>query len=108
MRSAASCAALMIAIAALATPALAFDVQNGGGAPASGGSANLAPDASSGVSLDMDLKAQLGLSDTPSKTSLGSGMKFGSGGIFSGAANTSSMGYDERPWVAPRRPAGRD
>jgi len=100
----------MFAIAAMATPALAFDVQNGGGAPASGGSANLAPDASSGVSLDMDLKAQLGLSDSASKSSLspGSGMKFGSGGIFSGAANTSSMGFDERPWVAPRRPAGRD
>jgi hypothetical protein len=110
MRSAATIAALL-ALAVLGSPALAFDVQNGGGAPA-GGSANLASDvAAPGVSLDMDLKAQLGLSDEKTKSSLDgkSGLQFG-GGVFSGSSsvNTSTMSYDERPWVAPRVPAGRD
>lgn len=103
---------VLLAVAALASPALAFDVQNGGGAPASG-SANLAPGAASqaGVSLDMDLRTQLGLPEDKTKSSpvSKSGLQFG-GGVFSGSssANTSSMGYDESPWVAPRRPAGRD
>lgn len=112
MRSAATIAVLL-AVAMLATPALAFDVQNGGGAPASGGSANLAPDAASsaGVSLDMDLRAQLGLPEDKTKglPETKSGLQFG-GGVFSGAGNvnTTTMGYDESPWVAPRKPAGRE
>lgn len=112
MRSAPTFAAVLLAIAAIAPSALAFDVQNGGGVPASDGSANLAPGMSEpGVSLDMDLKAQLGLSDEKTKSSMPtkSGLQFG-GGVFSGsrAINTTTMGYDESPWVAPRRPAGRD
>lgn len=110
MRTASTYAAVLLAITTLASPVLAFDVQNGGGAPA-GGSANLAPDVSApGVSLDMDLRAQLGLPEEKTKSSLTpkSGLSFG-GGVFSGGAvNTSTMGYDESPWVAARRPAGRD
>jgi hypothetical protein len=110
MRSAAKVAAVLLAIA-LGTPASAFDVQNSGGTPGSTGSANLAPDAAAGVSLDTDLKAQLGLSDEKTKNSLDgkSGLQFG-GGVFSGSGqlNTTTMGYDESPWVAPRKPAGRD
>jgi hypothetical protein len=109
MRSATKFAAVLLAVT-LATPALAFDVQNSGPS-AGGGSANLAPDAAAGVSLDTDLKAQLGLSDEKNKNSLDgkSGLQFG-GGVFSGSGqlNTTTMGYDESPWVAPRRPAGRD
>lgn len=109
MRSA-STFAVLLAFAMLATPALAFDVQNGGGT--SGSSANLAPDAAApGVSLDMDLRQQLGLGeDKTAGMGSKSGLQFG-GGVFSGsgsAVNTTTMGYDERPWVAPRRPAGRD
>ena len=97
--------------AIIAAPRSARPGVAGGGAPASG-SANLAPDASApGVSLDMDLRAQLGLPEEKTKSSLTpkSGLSFG-GGVFSGSANvnTSTMGYDESPWVAPRRPAGRD
>jgi len=110
MRSASTFAAVLLAIVTLASPALAFDVQNGGGT--TGGSANLAPDASApGVSLDMDLRAQLGLPEEKTKSSLEpkSGLQFG-GGVYSGSGriNTTTMGYDESPWVAPRRPAGRD
>jgi hypothetical protein len=111
MRSAATIAALL-AFAVLGSPALAFDIQNGGGASGNG-SANLAtdPEASAGVSLDMDLRAQLGLPDdkTKSTTETKSGLQFG-GGVFSGSGsmNSSTMSYDERPWVAPRVPAGRD
>lgn len=89
--------------------ALAFDVQNGGGQP--GGSANLAPGATAvpGVSLDDDLRAQLGLADNKAAAASKSGLQFG-GGVFSGSASTNptSMGYDERPWVAPRSRPGRD
>lgn len=111
MRSAPTFAAVLLALTTLASPVLAFDVQNGGGAPA-GGSANLAPDvAAPGVSLDMDLRAQLGLPEEKTKSSLTpkSGLSFG-GGVFSGSSNlnTTTMGYDESPWVAPRKPAGRD
>lgn len=102
----------LLAVAMLAAPALAFDVQTGGGA-STGGAANLAPDAASsaGVSLDMDLRAQLGLPEdkTKSMPASKSGLSFG-GGVFSGSGriDTSSMGYDESPWVAPRRPPGHD
>lgn len=111
MRFASTFAAALLAVTTLASPVLAFDVQNGGGAPA-GSSANLAPDASAaGVSLDMDLKAQLGISDENTKSSLlpKSGLSFG-GGVFNGSssANQTTLGYDDSPWVAPRRPAGRD
>lgn len=111
MRSASTFATVLLAITTLAGPALAFDVQNSSGSSA-GGSANLAPDASApGVSLDMDLRAQLGLPEEKTKSSLEpkSGLQFG-GGVFSGSGriNTSTMGYDESPWVAPRKPAGRD
>ena len=110
MRSASTIAAVLLAVAAVAPPALAFDVQNGGGASA-GGAANLAPDvAAPGVSLDTDLRAQLGLPEDKTKSmETKSGLQFG-GSVFSGsgAVNTSTMGYDESPWVAPRRPAGRD
>jgi hypothetical protein len=112
MRSVAMLAAVL-AVSVLAVPALAFDVQNGG---ASGtGGANLAPDvgvATPGVSIDTDLKAQLGLPDdrTTAGTATKSGLQFG-GGVFTGGGsgfNTTTMGYDERPWVAPRTRPGRD
>ena len=63
MRSAPISTAALLAFFVLAAPAMAFDVQNGGGQ--GGGTANLAPEASSvpGVSLDQDLRAQLGLAD---------------------------------------------
>jgi len=101
----------VLALVMLASPALAFDVQNGGGDPALG-SANLASEASvPGVSLDMDLRAQLGLPEEKTKNSLStkSGLQFGAG-VFSGAAaaNPTALGYDESPWIAPRRPPGRD
>ena len=112
MRSASTLGAALLAVALLAAPAFAFDIQNGGGGPASG-SANLAPDASSvpGVSLDTDLRAQLGLADDKAAAGMGrSGLQFG-GGVFTGSGaplNTSTMGFDERPWVVPRTRAGRD
>ena len=101
-----------LALAMLAAPALAFDVQNGG---ASGnGSAHLAPDLgadAAGVSLDTDLRAQLGLPDDKTKSSsLGtlskSGLQFGVSGGGSMGSNMTTMGYDERPWVAPRSRPG--
>ncbi len=63
MRFAPISTAALLAFFVLAAPAMAFDVQNGGGQ--AGGTANLAPEASSvpGVSLDQDLRAQLGLAD---------------------------------------------
>ena len=86
---------------------LAFDVQNGGGQ--AGGTANLAPDASEvpGVSLDHDLRAQLGLADDKAAAAAKSGLQFG-GGVSSGGGmrNPTSMGYDESPWVAPRQRPG--
>jgi hypothetical protein len=108
MRFAPTPAAVLLAFLMLAPPALAFDVQNGGGQP--GGSANLAPDASAvpGVSLDHDLRAQLGLADDKAAAAAKSGLQFG-GGVFSGGAgarNPTSMGYDESPWVAPRQRPG--
>ena len=53
MRLAPTLTALLLAVS-LASPAVAFDVQHGGGAPASGGTANLTPDGTSvpGVSID--------------------------------------------------------
>jgi hypothetical protein len=100
-------AALVACVAVGPNVALAFDVQNGGGQ--AGGSANLAPEASSvpGVSLDDDLRAQLGLANDKADAAAKSGLQFG-GGVFSGGAvtNPSSMSYDERPWVAPRAKPG--
>ncbi len=101
-------AAALLAFFMLATPVLAFDVQNGGGQ--AGGTANLAPEASSvpGVSIDQDLRAQLGLADDRKDAAAAkSGLQFG-GGMFSGGAvtNPSSLGYDESPWVAPRQKPG--
>jgi hypothetical protein len=111
MRSAPTLVAVLLAFSTLAPAALAFDVQNGGGAPASGGSANLAPEASSvpGVSIDTDLRAQLGLSEQKAAADSKSGLQFSSG-VFGGrgVANPTSLGYDESPWVAPRTRAGRD
>lgn len=110
MRSVPTLAAVL-ALSLLASPALAFDVQNGGGAPA-GSTANLAPDAAStsGVSIDTDLRAQLGLAEDKALANSKSGLQFG-GGVFTGSGapiNTTTMGYDERPWVAPRTRPGRD
>jgi hypothetical protein len=102
-------AAVLLAFLVLAPPALAFDVQNGGGQP--GGSANLAPEASEvpGVSLDHDLRAQLGLADSKAAAATKSGLQFGvSGSMGGGSMNPTSMGYDESPWVAPRQRPGRD
>ncbi len=101
-------AAALLAFVMLATPALAFDVQNGGGQ--AGGSANLAPEASAvpGVSIDQDLRAQLGLADDRKDAeATKSGLQFG-GGVFSGGAmaNPTSMGYNDSPWVAPRQKPG--
>lgn len=100
-----------LALSLLAAPALAFDVQNGG---ASGtGGANLAPDAdaaaAAGVSLDTDLRTQLGLpgnDKTTAGTATKSGLQFGITGGATGSFNTTTMGYDERPWVAPRARPG--
>ncbi|MBZ0210554.1 MAG: hypothetical protein K8F92_12980 [Hyphomicrobium sp.] len=108
MRSVPTLAAVL-AFFMLVPPALAFDVQNGGGGQA-GGSASLAPDASSvpGVSLDTDLRAQLGLAEDKAAATSKSGLQFG-GGVFTGsgsAVNSTSMSYDERPWVAPRTRPG--
>jgi hypothetical protein len=104
-------AALVACGVAASSAAVAFDVQNGGGQAA--GSVNLAPDPSSvpGVSLDDDLRAQLGLANdkasAEAKATAGSGLQF-SGGIFSGQStvNSSSMGYVDSPWVAPRAKPG--
>lgn len=112
MRLAPTFAAALLAVTTLASSALAFDVQNGGSF-SGGGGANLAPDvATPGVSIDTDLRAQLGLAEEKTKSSpltSSGGMSF-SGSVFSGNRNlnTTTMGYDESPWVAPRRPAGRD
>lgn len=100
-------AAAMALLTLAPRTALAFDVQNGGAQP--GSSANLAPGASSvpGVSLDDDLRAQLGLADDKAAAAAKSGLQFG-GGVFTGpsAGNPTSMGYDERPWIAPRARPG--
>jgi hypothetical protein len=108
MRFAPTPTAALLAFFVLATPALAFDVQNGGGQ--AGGSANLAPEASAvpGVSIDQDLRSQLGLADDRKDAAAKTGLQFG-GGVFSGGAssmNPTSMGYDESPWVAPRQKPG--
>lgn len=110
MRSAPTVAALMLAASLLASPAVAFDVQHGG-APASGGSANLAPDATSvpGVSIDTDLRAQLGLSEQKAAAESKSGLQFSTGAFgAAGMRNPTALGYDESPWIAPRSRAGRD
>ncbi|MBI1650790.1 hypothetical protein [Hyphomicrobium sulfonivorans] len=112
MRTASTLGAAIVAVALLASPALAFDVQQSGGHEGSG-SANFAPDVgggSSGVSIDTDLRSQLGLAE--SKAAEGTartGLQF-SGDMYRGASrlNPSSMGFDERPWVVPRSRAGRD
>jgi hypothetical protein len=98
----------MLAASLLASPAMAFDVQHGGGAPASGGSANLTPDGSSvpGVSVDNDLRAQLGLSEQKAAAESKSGLQFSTSG--GGVSNPTALGYDESPWIAPRSRAGRD
>jgi hypothetical protein len=82
--------------------ALAFDVQNGGGQP--GGSANLAPDATAvpGVSLDDDLRAQLGLADDKAAAAAKSGLQFGGG--VSPATPTRPDGLHERPAARARVP----
>jgi hypothetical protein len=89
---------------------MASDVQNGGGVPGTGG-ANLAPDATAvpGVSIDTDLRSQLGLSEQKAAAESKSGLTFSTGG-FGGAGmrNPTSLGYDESPWVAPRGRPGRD
>ena len=80
MRFAPTPTAALLAFFMLAPPAMAFDVQNGGGQ--AGGSANLAPEASAvpGVSLDQDLRAQLGLADDRKATAAAkSGLQFGGG-----------------------------
>lgn len=107
MRSVQTLAAVLASLI-FATPALAFDVQNGGGQ--TGSSANLTPEASSvpGVSLDTDLRAQLGLAEDKAAATSKSGLQFG-GGVFTGSGgpvNTTTMSYDERPWVAPRTRPG--
>jgi hypothetical protein len=111
MPSAPTLAAVMLAASLLASPAMAFDVQHGSGAPASGGSANLAPDGTSvpGVSVDNDLRAQLGLSEQKAAVESKSGLQFSTGAYgAAGMRNPTALGYDESPWVAPRTRAGRD
>lgn len=113
MRTASTLGAAALAATLLASPALAFDVQQSGGH--GNGSANLAPDADAGsvpagVSIDTDLRSQLGLAE--SKAAQGTartGLQF-SGDMYTnaGRVNPSSMGFDERPWVVPRSRAGRD
>jgi hypothetical protein len=106
MRPAPISTAALLAFFVLAAPALAFDVQNGGGQ--AGGTANLAPEASSvpGVSLDQDLRAQLGIADDRAAAESKSGLQFGFSGGGSGPKNQTTMGYDESPWVAPRTRPG--
>jgi hypothetical protein len=100
--------AVLLALMTLAPPALAFDVQKGGGDP-SGVPGLTVDNSGGGVSLEDDLRAQLGLANdkAAADTKGGSGLQFG-GGVFSGsgATNPSSMGYDERPWIAPRARPG--
>jgi hypothetical protein len=105
MRPAPISTAALLAFFVLAAPAMAFDVQNGGQA---GGTANLAPEASSvpGVSLDQDLRAQLGIADDRAAAESKSGLQFGFSGGGSGPKNQTTMGYDESPWVAPRTRPG--
>jgi hypothetical protein len=110
MRSAPTFAAVMLAASLLAPSAMAFDVQNGGGVPGTGG-ANLAPDASAvpGVSVDNDLRAQLGLSEQKAAAESKSGLTFSTGAFGAGGMrNPTSLGYDESPWVVPRTRPGRD
>jgi len=106
MRSAPISAAALLVFFALAAPAMAFDVQNSGGQ--AGGSANLAPEASSvpGVSLDQDLRAQLGIADDRAAAASKSGLQFGFSGGGMASKNPTTMGYDESPWVAPRTRPG--
>jgi hypothetical protein len=106
MRSAPISTAALLAFLVLAAPAMAFDVQNGGGQ--AGGSANLAPEASSvpGVSLDQDLRAQLGIADDRAAAESKSGLQFGFSGGGMAPKNQTTMGYDESPWVAPRTRPG--
>jgi len=106
MRPAPICTAALLAFFVLAAPAMAFDVQNGGGQ--AGGSANLAPEATSvpGVSLDQDLRAQLGIADDRATAESKSGLQFGFSGGGPGPKNQTTMGYDESPWVAPRTRPG--
>jgi hypothetical protein len=106
MRSAPIPAAALLAFFVLAAPAMAFDVQNGGGQ--AGGTANLAPEASSvpGVSLDQDLRTQLGIADDRATAASKSGLQFGFSGGGAGPKNPTTMGYDESPWIAPRARPG--
>ena len=106
MRYALLVTALVACMATTPNAAMAFDVQNGGGQ--AGGSANLAPEASSvpGVSLDQDLRAQLGIADDRATAESKSGLQFGFSGGGAGPKNPTTMGYDESPWVSPRARPG--
>ena len=107
MRSAPISTAALLAFFVLAAPAMAFDVQNGGGQ--AGGTANLAPEASSvpGVSLDQDLRAQLGIADDRADGGEPSpGCSSASPAAAPAPKNQTTMGYDESPWVAPRAAPG--
>lgn len=102
------------AVCVAAEPVFAFDVQNGGGQAA--GSMNLQSDPAStpvpGVSLDQDLRAQLGLADDAKAKAADtnkSGFQFSTGPFGASAnVNQSSLGYYDSPWVAPRQRPGRD
>ncbi len=99
----------VLACLAFAQAAMAFDVQTHGGGPSSGGSVNLSPEvATQGVSIDHDLRAQLGIAEKSALDSK-SGLQFGTavyGRGPSASTNPTALGYDDQPWVAPRTRPG--
>jgi len=99
----------VLACLTLAPAAMAFDVQTSGAGPSSGGSVNLAPETvAPGVSIDHDLRAQLGIAEQSAATSK-SGLQFGTAVYGRGPAassNPTALGYDDQPWVAPRTRPG--
>lgn len=109
MRFAPITAAALLAALLPAAEVQAFDVQNGGGQ--AGGTPNLLadPSAAPAVSLDDDLRAQLGIANTAKDKEEAAKSTFQfSGDVFGGKQlNQSALGYNEAPWVLPRTKPGQ-
>ena len=104
MRFAPTSTAALLAFFVLAPPALAFDVQNGGGQAGGYGQSGARSLRRSPASASTRICAPSSASPTISAAAAAkSGLQFGARRVARRRAkNPTSMGYDESPWVAPR------